>query len=262
MKRMIKYPRTRHLSGSGLQPGDEDLNIATYKELIGRHIVIEEKMDGSNTGIRFTPDGSLLLQSRGHYLTGGPRERQFALFKSWAHHHAPALWDLLTDRYIMYGEWMYAKHTIFYTDLPHYFLEFDIYDTQAGAFLSTAKRREFLAKAPFIVSVRVLYEGVAARKNTLPDWIAPSPFIAADHLEQLRQLADRLGLQPELAWRETDPSGLMEGLYIKVEEGDFVQNRYKWVRSDFLQTIIDSESHWMNRPLIPNQLRKGVNLFD
>src|SRR5205807_2014548 len=32
----------------------------------------------------------------------------------------------LTDRYILYGEWLYAKHTVFYTDLPHYFLEFDI----------------------------------------------------------------------------------------------------------------------------------------
>ncbi|MFC7441488.1 RNA ligase family protein [Laceyella putida] len=261
MEPMIKYPRTRHLSGSGLQPGDEDLTVASYQELIGQPIVIEEKMDGANAGISFGRDGTLLLQSRGHYLTGGPREQQFALLKSWAHRYAHELWDLLQDRYIMYGEWMYAKHTVFYTDLPHYFLEFDIYDKQAGIFLSTARRREFLARAPFVVSVRVLYEGIAPRKKPLADWIGSSPFIAVDHLEKLRHLATQLKLQPELAIRETDHSGLMEGLYIKVEEHGRVKNRYKWVRSGFLQTIIDSESHWMNRPLIPNQLRKGVSLF-
>jgi hypothetical protein len=37
----------------------------------------------------------------------------------------------------MYGEWVYAKHTVFYDKLPHYFLEFDILETKTGAFLST-----------------------------------------------------------------------------------------------------------------------------
>ncbi len=38
------------------------------------------------------------------------------------------LYELLKDRYIMYGEWLYAKHTVFYDNLTHYFMEFDIYD--------------------------------------------------------------------------------------------------------------------------------------
>ena len=42
-------------------------------------------MDGANSGVRFDPNSlELLLQSRGHYLTGGGRERQFDLFKRWA----------------------------------------------------------------------------------------------------------------------------------------------------------------------------------
>lgn len=59
-----------------------------------------------------------MLQSRGHYLTGGPRESQFGLFKSWAATFAPILWPVLGDRYVLYGEWLYAKHICFYDALP------------------------------------------------------------------------------------------------------------------------------------------------
>ena len=107
-----------HIAGSGIQSGDVDLAVVPYSALAGRHLVVEEKMDGANCAIRFAPDGALLLQSRGHYLAGGPRERQFDLLKAWAGRRAPALWDVLGDRYVLYGEWVYARHTIYYTALP------------------------------------------------------------------------------------------------------------------------------------------------
>jgi hypothetical protein len=61
--------------------------------------------------------------------------------------------------------------------------------------------------------------------------------------------------------KETDTSTLMEGLYIKVEEDGIVKERYKYVRAGFLQTVFDSESHWMDRPLLPNRLKPGIELF-
>lgn len=79
-----REPRTTHwsacsniralpLEGSRLQPGDEDLEQVPFERVRGRHLVVEEKLDGANAGISFGPDGELRLQSRGHYLTGGPR---------------------------------------------------------------------------------------------------------------------------------------------------------------------------------------------
>lgn len=53
----------------------------------------------------------------------------------------------------------------------------------------------------------------------------------------------------------------MEGLYIKVETSELTIDRYKYVRADFLTTILQSESHWLNRPITPNQLQIGVDLF-
>ena len=66
----------------------------------------------------------------------------------------------------------------------------------------------------------------------------------------------------EMAIQQTDLSEIMEGIYIKVEEGDYVIDRLKYVRASFLNTILDSESHWVNRPIVANRLADGVNLFE
>jgi len=260
MEQIYKYPRTRHIEGSGLQ-ADDDPVTATWAELAGRHLVVEEKMDGANCGVSFGRDGRLRLQSRGHYLTGGPRERQFDLLKGWASTHAAGLWELLGDRYVLYGEWCYGKHSIFYTDLPHYLLEFDILDTHEGVFLSTERRAAMLERAPFVASVEVLHAGPLPSLAALHALIGPSHFITADHRKQLAQAATEAGLDPVQALAETDPSGLMEGLYIKVEGGGAVTGRYKYVRRGFLQTVLDSGSHWQDRPLLPNWLQAGVTLW-
>ena len=46
-----------------------------------------------------------------------------------------------------------------------------------------------------------------------------------------------------------------------MENEDFVEARYKLVRPDFLQTILDSGSHHLARPILPNRLAEGVDLF-
>jgi hypothetical protein len=54
---------------------------------------------------------------------------------------------------------------------------------------------------------------------------------------------------------------MAEGLYIKVEEDGVVKERLKWLRYDFLQALTESGSHWRDRPLFPNRLAHGVDLF-
>jgi hypothetical protein len=260
MEPIRKYPRTHHLEGSGLQAGD-DPAVIPWRALAGRHLVVEEKVDGANCGLSFDRTGRLRLQSRGHYLTGGPRERQFGLLKSWAQRHRADLWELLGDHYVLYGEWCYGRHTIFYTDLPHYLLEFDILDTQTDTFLSTERRRALLQDAPYIASVTVLSSGSITSPEAIQQLVGPSRWIAPDHREQLADAAREAGLDPAQALAESDPSGLMEGLYIKIEEGGEVTERYKYVRRGFLQTVLDSGSHWADRPLLPNRLSQGASLW-
>lgn len=141
---IYKYPRTHHIEGSRLQPGDEDLDSVPFSSIQQQYAVVEEKVDGANAAISFGVDGQLQLQSRGHYLTGGQREKHFNLFKQWANTHAVAFWQVLGTRYILFGEWLYAKHTVFYDALPHYFLEYDVLDLEKQQFLSTSSRKQLL----------------------------------------------------------------------------------------------------------------------
>jgi RNA ligase len=260
MEQIYKYPRTHHIQGSKTQPGDEDLNTIPFTQIANRYLIVEEKVDGANAAISFDPSENLRLQSRGHYLTGGPRERHFNLFKQWASVHTQALWDVLGDRYILYGEWLYAKHTVFYDALPHYFLEYDLLDLTNGQFLSTERRQTLLANLP-IISVPVLLAGELTSHKQLVQLLGSSNFIQPNHMERFDALCQENGLDVEIARHQTNPSSLMEGLYIKVEEEGIVQARYKYVRSDFLTTILQSESHWLSRPIIPNQLQASVDLF-
>jgi hypothetical protein len=83
MSSIYKYPRTYHIEGSSIQRGDEDLAVIPLREFAGRYLVVEEKMDGANSAISFDTNGQLFLQSRGHYLSGGPRENQNQSFTNW-----------------------------------------------------------------------------------------------------------------------------------------------------------------------------------
>ncbi len=258
--KLFKYPRTHHLEGSRYQNGDHDLDSIRFSAIRGRHLVVEEKMDGANSGISFDSEGCLQLQSRGHYLTGGPRERHFSLFKQWANVHQDSFRRVLGSRYLMYGEWMYAKHTCFYDLLPHYFMEFDIFDRERGVFLSTPLRHEMLADLP-VVSVAVLSQGPVTRLSDLTDRVGPSLFKSKSWQKSLDRAAQTAGVDPLLARRQTDREDAMEGLYLKIEERGEVTMRLKWVRASFMNAILDAGDHWLDRPIIENQLADGVDLW-
>lgn len=255
---LIKYPRTSHLEGSGIQKGDD--SAVSLAQIAGVFVVVEEKFDGANCGISFH-DGVLRLQSRGHFLTGGARERHFNLLKQWASAHEPALYGLLGDQFIMFGEWMYASHSIFYDRLPHFFLEFDIYDRQRGVFLDTASRHAMLYRSP-VVSVPVVHQGLGQpKKQWLEQMIRPSLGRSDDWMEQMQIQLIRNKQDPQ-QWKDRlDMAQVSEGLYLKHEEGGVVQARYKFVRTTFTQTIIDNDEHWQKRPILPNQLSPGVDVF-
>ena len=258
---LLKYPRTPHLQGSGLAAGDKE--TIPYKRLTGRHIVVEEKLDGANVGISFEQE-VLHLQSRGHYLNlhqVGGRERQFNYFKLWAKTHETALQAALGHRYIVYAEWLYAKHSVFYDALPHWLCEFDVYDRERQVFLDTPMRQQLLQALP-VLSVPVLYQGIAPKSlAALQALIQPSLAKSATWKHQFAAACARADLDETLCWQQTDHADAAEGLYIKVEEHGQVLERYKLVRADFVQTLLDSGSHHSERPIVVNGLRADVDIY-
>lgn len=260
-----KYPRTPHAAGSRLQKGDTaegQVSLLQMKRMFpGARCIIEEKLDGAQAGAKYSSELEQLLQSRGHYLTGGAREAQFNLLKEWATVHDAAFMERFEDRFAMYGEWLFARHTQFYDQLPHYFHEFDILDRKTGQFLSTEARHDFLEDLP-VVSVPVLADDWPGSEKEMLDLVGPSLYRSENWRDNLAVAAERAGVDPAQALKECGPSAdLMEGLYIKIEKDGVVLARYKWVHPDFVQTIIEGGVHWSQRPMIRNGLAEGVDLF-
>lgn len=263
MDTIVKYPRTRHIYGSRLQDGDEDLEAIRLDTLKGKYLVVEEKVDGANSGISFDSDTlELRLQSRGHYLGLEPsyRERHFNLFKKWAVLHEGWLMDKLQDKYVAYGEWMLAKHTEYYDQLPHYWMEFDVLEKATGKFFSTARRKEFWKGCP-VVSVPVVHAGPLDSLKQLSSLIRPSLYKSPNWKGALAETAKMKQLDLDRIIKETDQSDLAEGVYIKYENDDETLERFKFVRHEFVQAIKDAEGHWLSRPIVENRLATGVDIF-
>lgn len=243
----IKYPKTPHLFGSKLADEDKMLSeMATKKLLATKNVdfVWESKLDGTNVGISFDGD-DLKIQNRGHILAAGEHP-QYNIFRNWAYTFIDRLREVLTDRYICFGEWTYAVHTIRYKALPHYFNEFDLWDKTEKKFLSTPVRRkilEGLVKDRIIAQVPVVW----------PEKVLGYGDSGVLTLEAARKLMLTHGPM----YGEDKP----EGLYLKVEKQGTVVDRYKMVRDEFIQKIIDDDVHWKERPVEVQLLADGFDIF-
>jgi hypothetical protein len=108
----VKYPRTPHLFGSTGTEDDRRLGPAESAAFIADpSLIVEEKLDGTNVGIHFTTRGRMVLQCRGHEITEGMHP-QYDLFKQWTMVKRPVLEARLADRLILFGEWLYARHSV------------------------------------------------------------------------------------------------------------------------------------------------------
>ncbi|ARU54126.1 RNA ligase [Oleiphilus messinensis] len=251
----VKYPRTNHIEGSKFSCDPLDLKKINLHSVRGKHLVIEEKMDGTQIGIFFQSQHRPRIQSRGHFVD----ERfnpEFDLLKNWIATHRSSLWNVLRDRYILFGEWLYAKHTIYYDRLPDHFMEYDIFDRVLGTFLSTGRRRDMLKSLSFLSSVKVVGEGVFSNAYELYELTGPSSFISPKQNDNFLESVAQQKLNANVAIEQTDLTGLMEGLYIKHEAHGKVERRYKFIRGQFLAQILAQGVHWKNRPIIPNQLER------
>ena len=233
-----RYPRTHHLWGSKLASQDKMLSEEESEKVLSdptMTYVWESKLDGTNLGIR-TPDSGLVLQNRGHVLGKGEHP-QYNLLWPWTSVMGGFIKDVLGSSLVMYGEWTYALHTVKYTSLKHYFNEFDIYDMETGEFYDTERRNDLLAP---LVSMNIIAQ-------------VPVIHVGMLTLEEAHTLA--FGHAP--IYGEEKP----EGAYLKIEKDGIVQGRYKLVREEFIQTIIDENVHWRTKPVEVQGLADGVDIF-
>lgn len=218
----FKFPSTSHLAllGAVEVRGDKVMSESERNDFLRYELVVEEKVDGANLGISFDADANIRAQNRGAYLQL-PSTGQWRKLAAWLARRTDALFEQLTDRYILFGEWCYAQHSVVYDRLPDWFLGFDVYDKSTARFFSCTRRDEML-RAIGISRVPKLDRG----------------HFTLSHLIELlsqSQLSDK-------------PA---EGLYLRFDQGDWLVQRAKLVRPAFVQSV---EQHWLRSGIKANRL--------
>lgn len=223
--------------------------------LLGKHLSIEEKLDGLQIGLSFNLNGEILIENRiGQPISN--EESQFKILFQWVESHSKTLLNLLGTRYLLYGEWLYAKRSIFYDTLPHYLLELDVLDKEKSIFLSSLERKRMFSDTP-VVSAPVLWNGVCTSNLGLEFLAGNSLFKSKKWKQRLEKILESTQLNKEKIYLETDFSNCMEGIIFKVEENNQVVERFKYTRPNFLRFISDNK----NNQFIKNELNKDVQLL-
>lgn len=218
----FKFPSTPHLImlGGKSVRDDKVLSPENREAFLKNILIVEEKIDGANLGISFDSHGSLILQNRGSTLSP-PYLGQWKKLESWLPPRLEILFDHLLDRYILFGEWCFAKHSVGYSRLTDFFLGFDLFDKKKWQFLSL-KRRDRIFKQMNILSVPFIQKGIF----TLP---------------QLEAFMGRscFGLEQG------------EGIYLRYDEEGWLKQRAKMVKAQFIQNI---DVHWSRKAITPNRI--------
>lgn len=223
----FRFPHTPHLAWLGrAQPRDDKvLSPAEVAGILRDEVLVEEKVDGANVGISVDEEGELRAQNRGSYLEPTSAHPQFKLLFRWLARRRDVLTEALFPDLMLFGEWCWAVHSVRYTRLPDWFLAFDVYDRAQERFWSAARRDE-LVRSLGLELVPRLDEGHFS-------------------LTELRAMLGKSRLS----------DGPAEGLYVRRDEGDYLADRAKLVRPEFVQAIGD---HWSRRAIESNQLEGGA----
>ncbi len=140
------YPRVPHLvRAPGTTRDDIVLPDHERDELLAGPVIVEEKLDGANVMLWLADDGGLQVASRGG---AGAMDRggQLGPLRAWVGPRSDQLRALLADRHVLYGEWLWRRHTVRYSRLADWFVGLDVCD-RSGTWLEVSARDRALSVA-------------------------------------------------------------------------------------------------------------------
>lgn len=150
-------------------------------------------------------------------------KKQFASVFNWFYENKNKF-EILNEAgpFSVFGEWMVAQHGIKYDALPAWFIAFDLYNYESGEFVETITARKVLQESGFELVPQLFYGQVTT-------------------FEEISQMTKKTSAFTNSA---------IEGVYIKISTGDWITNRFKMVREDFVQGAL-----WDSKSLKKNVLR-------
>jgi len=230
-----RFVRTMHLP---IEPNASRNDLVAKPSVLklifeNKNVNIEEKIDGANCGMTIINDHPV-IRNRNHILSKAqsgrsrtPAKLQFAAIWNWFYSNAKKFEKLASELGFMpsiYGEWLYAIHSVEYDLLPDFFVAYDIYDYRRKIFLNPLTARSLLEKAGF----------------SLPHKLT-NPKVNTE--DSLRLMRDGHSIFSSVSQRE--------GIYIKTYDEDQILDRFKMVRKDFI-----TDDHWNKKELRKNRKAK------
>ena len=211
----VKQQRTFHMPSS---PGvhDDDKALRNMDSYVGKRVILTKKMDGENTAMYPRYIHARSIDGRSH-----PSRDWVKQFHSTIAYNIP-------EGFRIYGENVYAKHSIGYTNLETYFYGFHVWDRLTC--LSWDETLEYFELIG-ITPVKVLYRGIY----------------------------DEKAIKAEIAKLDLTKN---EGVFMRKARA-FTYAEYrsctcKWVRSGHVQT----NKHWMyGQRVIPNALKSKEDQY-
>lgn len=199
-----KYPRTYHFPFSNAK--NDDRIADDISNVIGRNIVITEKLDGSNTALT---NGGVFGRSHVEY-SQNPWDAKVRELHS-------ILRGSISEGLYLFGEGMSAIHSIEYENLTSHFYLFGARYEGIWSSWDEVEDYAFLLDIP---TVPVLFKG------------------KVDSEKELQKLIE------ELATQESALGGIREGVVCRIadefNDEDFSNSVFKMVRKDHVQT----SEHW------------------
>jgi hypothetical protein len=217
-EKIKKYPRTFHLTFSkGCTNDDKMLDSDDY--FIGEEIILTSKLDGSN----FCMTNSECF-ARTH--SGPPTHKSFDLAKSI---HSQIKF-FIPDNFAIFSEYLFAKHSIHYRNLPHYLAIFNILDFDRNVWLSWNDVEMWSGKIN-VPTVPVLFRGLVKTNY------------------ELQELC--LSFMGEKEFQIDEREGIVIRLSKEFDNINFDFSTGKMVRANHVQT----SDHWKDQEIIRNKLK-------
>ena len=215
---MDKYARTFHLPWSKGATNDDKIS-KDINRLLNVPIIISEKIDGGNSSLELGG-----VYARTHAAI--PTHESFDWLKAF---HSQIKYKI-PEGIQLFGENVWALHSIFYSELPGYFLLFNVRDINKAEWTSW-EEVEMWAEEIGVPTVPVLFKGIVSSE------------------EELKELTDSLMKE------NSKCGGEREGVVVRIQssflDSEFSSCVMKQVRERHVKTNI----HWKDQKIIKNGLK-------
>lgn len=205
-----KYPKTFHFSWSENLKNDDRM-LPNDNIFVGKEVVVTCKLDGECSGLSQKHCHARSLDGLDH-----PSRHWLKSFHGQLRHNIPKDWEI-------FGENLYACHSIFYPKLTTFFYVFGIVNDK-GFFLSWDEMKEF-CDILGIETVPLLWRGI---------W----------DIDKVKKC------YPTHNYFSAEQEGYVVRTADSFDYNDFENNVGKFVRSDHIKT----NKHWLKN-WFPNRLK-------